>query len=147
MTVRVLKEDGSVLEVPIKVRLPYIQPNGWITIFPGEEVFIEMDLDGEQLKNPRAVRKPEKPSNTITFKFWQEPERKDSFLLVTNPFPRLVKFNLGMMPLHTERLLKTTSCPVLPGKVLYEHWPHPIFQLVVANVRFLPEGAETRCEN
>jgi hypothetical protein len=146
-TVRVLREDGSTMEVPIRIRLPFLQPDGWMTIFPGEEIFVEVDVDGDRITNPRAVRKAENPSTTLTFKFWQEPKRKDSFLLVTNPFSRPVKFNLGMMLLNDEHLRKTSSCPVLPQKKHYEHWPHPIFQLVVANLRFLPDGAELNCEN
>lgn len=145
-TVRMLREDGSTMEVPIRIRLPFLQPNGWLTLFPGEEVFVEVDVEGDRLINPRAVPKPANPSKTITFKFWQERARKDSFLLVTNPFRRLIKFNLGMMLPIDERFVKTTNCPVLPDKKLYEHWLHPIFQLVVANIRFLPDGADTKCE-
>jgi hypothetical protein len=145
-TVRVLQEDGSTLEVSLPARLPFVQPNGWITIFPGEEIFIEVDVEGDRVSNPRAVRNTESPTTTLTFKFWQAPNRKDSFLLIANPFPRPVKFNLGMRPVPEERLRKTTSCPVLAGRTQVEHWPHPIVQLVIANIRFLPEGAERKCE-
>ena len=129
------------LEVPIKIRLPLLQPHGWITIFPGEEIFIEVDVDGDRITNPRAVRKVQNPSMTLTLKFWQEAKKKDSFLHGHKSLnPRLVKFNLGMMLVTDERLLKTTSCPVPAKLKLSEHWPHPIFQLVVANIQLLTGG-------
>jgi hypothetical protein len=58
-------------------------------------------------------------------------------LKVTNPFSQSLKFNMGMMPLDSDKLLKTSSCPVMAGGSSFESWPEPVFQVVLGNARFI----------
>jgi hypothetical protein len=50
-----------------------------------------------------------------------------------------------MMRLSSERLEKTSSCPVVPGGALFETWPYPIFQVLLANARLLEPGDKYDC--
>src|SRR5262245_15557493 len=56
MNVRVLLKDRTIMEVPCEDPSPIVLPNGWVTILPGEEVHIALDVVGDVLRNPRAVK-------------------------------------------------------------------------------------------
>jgi hypothetical protein len=145
-TVRVLLKDRTIMEVPFEDVSPIVLPNGWVTILPGEEVHITFDVDGDVLRNPRAVRRSAESQPTVSFRFSQDPETGDTSLVVSSTVNRMIKFDLGMMLPDSERVRKTSSCPVLAGKQSYEHWPYPIFQLVAARFRVLPPSGAMKCE-
>ena len=64
-------------------------------------------------------------------------------LVVTNPFDKRVKYHAGMMLPTGDKLLKTSSCPVLGGgRMAFESWPNAIFQLVLFDFRLLDEGGQ-----
>src|SRR5882672_4620197 len=131
-------EDGTTFERAVP-RLPIVLPNGWITIYPGEEIHVELTV-------ARAVAKPVRKSATVTFKLSQQPERADMQLAVTHALPQNLKYSMGMMLPSGGQLFATPSCPVAPGVTTHETWPHPVFQLVIRDLRFLPEGASLTCE-
>lgn len=143
--VRVLLKDGKVMETSAQDRTPIVLPNGWVTILLGEEIHIALEVEGDQVRNPRAIKVPSESPNTLSFRFSQD-LKGDSLLVVNSTLKHIIKFDLGMMLPDGERLLKTSSCPVLGGKSLYEHWPHPIFQIVAARFRVLPAGGPLICE-
>jgi hypothetical protein len=123
---------------------PAIVDRGTITIVAGQQLYIEADIAGDRLVNLVAVDQMRQPSKTVTARFSQA---KDGMMLLElrNPFDRPLKFNIGMMPLDKEELYKTSSCPVMAGKMLFESWPYPIFQLVLANPRLLVADASQEC--
>ena len=145
-TVKVLLKDKRILEVPFQDVSPIVLPNGWVTILPGEEIHIAFDLDGDTVRNPHAIPKATEAKNTLSFRLSQDPSSADSLLVVNSTFEHALKFDLGMMLPDNERILKTSSCPVMGGKSLYERWPHPIFQIVAARFRVLPPGSSLKCE-
>jgi hypothetical protein len=143
-TVRVQLRDGKVLEVPFRLATPIVLLNGWVSVLPGEEVHVAFDVEGGELRNPRAVKKGE-AKNTLSFRFSQD-DKGDTLLVIDSTLEQAVKYDLGMMLPDSERVRKTSSCPVLGGKSSYEHWPHPIFQFVAARFRLLPAGSPMNCE-
>jgi len=145
-TVKVLLKDKSILEVPFQDISPIVLPNGWVTVLPGEEIHIVFDVDGDSVRNPRAIAKATGAKNTLSFRFAQDSGSADSLLVVNSTFEHALKFDLGIMLPGSERVLKTSSCPVVGGSSGYEHWPHPVFQIVVARFRVLPPGSPMKCE-
>lgn len=145
-TVRFLLKDNKVLEVPFQDVSPIVLPNGWVTVLPGEEIHIAFDVEGDSMRNPRAVKSATETKNTLSFRFSQDAKNGDSLLVVNSTLEQVVKFDLGMMLPDNERIRKTSSCPVLGGNSLYEHWPHPIFQIVAARFRVLLPGSAMKCE-
>ena len=134
------------MEVPFDDASPIVLPNGWVTILPGEEIHVAFDMDGDVLRNPRAVKRPAESQPILSFRFTQDPKTADTSLVVSSTVNRMIKYDLGMMLPESERIRKTSSCPVLPGKKGYEHWPHPIFQIVIARFRVLAPGSAMKCE-
>ncbi|HUQ26167.1 MAG TPA: hypothetical protein VM140_10880 [Burkholderiales bacterium] len=143
-TVSVRLEDGSTFERAVP-RLPIVLPNGWITIYPGEEIHVELSLAQGTIKSARAVAKPVRDA-TLTFKLTQPPGRADTVLDVSHGLPRNIKYTLAMMLPSGGQLYATTSCPVQPNLTTHETWTHPVFQVVIRDLRFLPEGAPLNCD-
>ena len=135
-----------VMEVPFEDVTPIVLPNGWVTVLPGEEVHIAFDVENDMIRNPRAIKRPAESQHILSFHFSQDPETGESYLVVGSTVKHVIKFDLGMMLPESERIRKTSSCPVLAGKKLYEHWPYPIFQLVAARFRVLAPGSPMNCE-
>lgn len=145
-TVQVRMEDGGVLKVPIPDAMPIVMPSGVVTILPGEEVHIVLDVEGDKLANPRAVPRLSKGDQGLSFKFTQDAGSGASMLTVTSTLARTVKFDAGMMLPDGDHVRKTSSCPVRGGNQSIEQWPHPVFQLFAARFRTLADGASLKCE-
>jgi len=70
----------------------------------------------------------------------------DMQLAVSHSLPQTLKYSLGMMLPSGGQVYATASCPVPPGLTTYETWPNPVFQLVIRDLRLLPEGTPLTCE-
>lgn len=141
------KEDGTYFEYTSAIAPPVIQPP-YISIYPSEVIYIEADVVNGELIDFDHVNQITDEARTITFEFSQKDDIGSGtgmLLTVKNPFNKPLRYNIGMMPLSEESLFKTSSCPVLPGSSVYEHWPFPIFQLIFANLRLLEEGEDLSC--
>lgn len=143
-TVRLRLEDGSPFERDVP-RLPIVLPNGWITLYPGEEIHVELTMARDAIRSARAVPKVARPNATLTLKLAQQPGRADSVLTVTHGLPQSLKYSLGLMLPAGGQVQATTSCPVQPGLTTHETWPMAVFQVVIRDLRFLAEGASLDC--
>ena len=139
----VLKQkDGTTYDKTFKVFPGVIQDAG-VTVVAGQTVYVEAEIEGERLKYLRAVEAITHPETTITLKLEQN---EDGMILnIKNPFPRTLKFDMGIMPLDKDGLYKTSSCPVHAGIESFEMWPYPIFQVFLGNGRVLDEKASMDC--
>lgn len=145
LRVTLRREDGTLYEGRFKVWPATVQPMG-VIVMAGQTVYVEAEVAGDRLVNLVAVNTVTRPERTITAKFEQN-AKGGMLLTLHNPFPKELKFNMGMMPLKSERLVKTSSCPVGAGIHLLEHWPFPIFQVVLGNPRLLNAGDNLACVN
>lgn len=142
-------DDGKTLSFSFKSRPPIVQGN-FISIFPGETTHVLADVSGAELTNFRTTKQVEHPSRTLTFQFSQEEFEKGERLMlltITNPFDRAIKFRAGMMLPSSDRLMKTSVCPLMPNGKNFESWPEPIFQIVLTDFHFLDKLKESQaCE-
>ena len=145
-SVRLRVDAERVFEQRIDTAVPVLLPNGWVSIYPGETIYLEVQLEGDKLGLLRAVPKVEKPQTTLVLTFEQLADKTDMMLKVTNPLPVDVRFSIGFMDLESDRIRATSSCPVYAGKALFEHWPHPIFQLILAKPQVLAASDDHSCK-
>ncbi len=144
MTVRLVTGSGETHETTFDQPLPIVIKGKAVTIFPGEEIFVEAEVVGGRLVNLQAVEAVRSPVRTLTLNLAQQDDGGMLFTAI-NPFPTLLKYHLQMMLPTSDALKKTSSCPVMPdGGFVFEHWPHPIFQLVLTDPRLDAEAS--RCE-
>ncbi|GAB3790181.1 hypothetical protein [Dyella agri] len=136
----VLKQkDGTVFDRTFDVMPGAVEPH-WLVIIAGQTLNIEADRVGSGLTNFKVVDSVQHPEKTLTLSLEQTADGT-MLLKLSNPYNQPLKFDMGMMRLDDERLLKTSSCPVMAGGSSFETWQEPIFQVVLANARFLDKGS------
>lgn len=141
----VLKQkDGSTYDHAFEV-FPGTVQGPSITVVAGQTVYVEADEAGDALANLRAVTAVSHPEKTLVIKLEQTPDG-GMLLTTTNPFKRMLKFDMGMMPLEKNELFKTSSCPVLGGKQTFEQWPYPLFQVVLGRAKFIEVEGKVACD-
>jgi hypothetical protein len=148
--IRLQLPGGELFDMTPTSPTPIVAGN-LVTVYPGETVRIEAKVEADRLVGLTAVREVAHPERTLVFHLKQEPTIGDGtgmFLKVESPFAGVLKYRLGMMLPTGEDLLKTSACPLHGGKPVFEHWPHPIFQLVATDFRLVdPESkAASTCE-
>jgi len=148
--IRLKKKDGTLFEMTPPAPMPIVTA-AVVTVVAGETVYVEAKREGERLVELRAVSQVASPDRTLTLQLKQEPSVGDGtgmILKVESPFPGVLKYRLGIMPLDGDRLLKTSSCPVIQGSASLEQWPYPIFQAAAAEFRFVEPSSEAarKCE-
>jgi hypothetical protein len=149
LTIRLVRDNGTVFESFYDLWPPFADENGNVNILPGETVHLMADVIDGRIANLRLSPSGLPPVRGIEFAFWQDTTMRagnDMFLQVQSTFEKPVKFDLGVMTLNSDEIAYTSSCPVLPGKRVIEHWSYTIFQLFIARFRFLEESAEYVCE-
>lgn len=145
LRVTLKKKDGSTFDKTYDIFPGTVQPFG-LAIVAGQTLYIEADAANDRLVNFRVVEAVTHPEKTLIATLRQTDDG-NMLLKITNPFKQALKFDMGMMPLDQERLLKTSSCPVIAGGFSFESWPDPLFQVVLANARFVDlKGERTACD-
>lgn len=148
LNINLKQKDGSIYARTLKLLPPAIQ-SSFISIYAGETIYIEAKEGKEAPIDLVQVKKNQNPERTIVFKLEQQKEVSDGksmLLTVKNPFSKAIRYNMGIMPLDQEKLLKTSSCPVKAKLSMFEIWPFPIFQVVVANMHFQKEEDDSSCK-
>jgi hypothetical protein len=116
-------------------KLPFVH-DGDVYLFKGDEFGLTLDI---QTNSIRAVKyQPDLKKADVTLKFTQE-VRLDGSAMMMLHIHNNTKQTLGMDALMTvpdkNGITKTSILPVEPGLSGFEAWPHPIFQLVLRNIR------------
>ena len=130
-------------------RLPPVVQPAFISVYAGETLYIEAEEGEEGPVNLLHVRENRNPDRTIEIQLAQDRDLGDGLsmlLVVRNPFPRPLRYNLSMMPLDREEMYRTSSCPVVPRGTASETWPFPVFVVAMAELRFLGPEGPFRCE-
>lgn len=145
-TVPLVQDDGRPFEMLFQHPIPIAQER-FISLFPGETIYVEAEAKDGHLVNWKAVESNTNPDKTLIFTLEQSAELRGMLLNVTNPFPQMLKYHVEMMLPNSEDLHKTSSCPVVPnGGQGYEIWPNAIFQLVFHDFRLIESDQNVSCE-
>jgi hypothetical protein len=112
---------------------PYVA-DGYINVLSGEEFNVEFDDGSAGPANPRYVEKVTAPDKTVNFNLSLTDQ--GTILTVKNPFAKDILYDCLIQHYKAQRLQKTTIVPVQSGLVSFEHWPYPITQVVISNVRY-----------
>lgn len=135
LRVTLKKKDGSTFDKVYDVFPGVVQPAG-LTILAGQTLYIEADIDNNRPTHFHVVETVTHPEKTLSAKLEQSDDG-GMLLKLTNPFKQALKFDMAMMPLDQPSLQKTSSCPVVAGGFSAESWGVPLFQVVLANARFI----------
>jgi hypothetical protein len=111
---------------------PYILPENTIQIYPGEQLFMEVELKGKEIKSMKAVKENLNPKKTIILTFSQMTEgrvHKSMLLKVENPFDYKLTYRAHMYLMQQKKWASTNVFPVLPKLSGFETWPDIILTL------------------
>jgi len=138
--IRVIMDDGTTSEFHSEYSWPIVH-DGFVAIFPGVMLFLAAEIVDGKLANLRVVDEPATPANVIKLRMHQEDGKPGTYLTVTNYFPQFIKYRAGMMLPTGDDIRATSSCTVMNnGRSAYEHWPFPIFQLVLTDFHVVDVG-------
>lgn len=122
-------------------KIPYVADN-CVYIFPGEEFRVGLhftdtgiDLSCDQKKESTVY---------FEFKFWNELTKGEntvnSFLTGKNQTSKKITYDAVMVVHDSKKPLKTSIIPTGAGMTNFEHWPHPIMQLMLHNFRVVDDA-------
>ena len=123
--------------------IPYLFPNRSMQIYPGETVYLEVEVKDANIISMKAVKEVTKPSSTLVIKFKQNSDKgvhQSMALTVENPFDLVLGYEALMFPLKTKKFVKTSIYPVQPGLAGIEMWPDLITTLALGNWKFKPRS-------
>jgi hypothetical protein len=136
------QKDGSLFAETFDA-MPIVQKAG-VSVYAGREVHFEAEEVNGELTNLRLVTEVVNPERTISSKLEQD-DTGGMMLVTKNPFGKHLRIRMGIMPLTHDRLVRTSSCPVVAGGASYEMWPDPIFQVFLGEMRLMSEGEPMTC--
>ena len=135
-------EDGSVFDKTFDA-LPVVQDMG-VFVYAGQMLYFEAEEEDGKLSKLKHVEQVTRPERTLSAKLEQD-EKGHMLLVTTNPFKQNLRIRMGMMQLSSDRLERTSSCPVIAGGSSFEMWPYPIFQIVLGDMRLMEAEESMSC--
>ena len=123
-----------------------------IYVVPGDDFRVTGEVQGDRLVNLRVVKEGESPPHALRIRFSQEVESGSTHhmvLALDSTLPRALRYSVSMLPAESAGSFQpTSSCPVLPGRSVYESWPQPLRTLVLEDLRLvdLAPGSAPKCE-
>ena len=138
MGLRIDDTTGYTFDVP---HFPYAIDN-LILVFPEEEFSVAGDVADGTLKNLHAAQ-PGEPA-LLDVSFSQMDGKPGMFLNIKNNSDYVIKYSAYMVLPEKDGAFYTSSCPLRPnGFSVFEHWPHPIIQLVLTDFEvYLADSAQ-----
>lgn len=138
--IKLRRGDGTWYEQTIEHFSGAVQDIG-LVVLPGQTIYVEADVSGDQLTNFLAVDHIERPEKTIVATFGQHDDG-GMILSLTHPFKTDVKFDLEILRVGEEHFATTSSLPVRAGMKSHEMWPVPISMVVVKNPRLVASDTD-----
>jgi hypothetical protein len=123
LVVRLRLPDGA-REFPVKPTQRV--ERGGVVLFSGETLCVEGSSQADAAGGVVLVPTVADWKKTIVLRLWKMAGQVDMLLVVSNPFPKSLKYRAIMAVPFEERSRYASSCAVGPERVVFEHWLHPI---------------------
>jgi hypothetical protein len=141
-------------------KAPYVDENGNVSLYAGETIEISFP-DRNDLSHPTFVRTLDKidlegikgyhldapPSDPampaiLSLQLHQEESKPSMALVLRNETGIALKYDVTMFVPTPQgmRATHTSTCPLLPGIMGDESWPHPIAMIMLSNFRKTDPG-------
>ncbi len=103
----------------------FILPGNTIQLYPGEKVFIEVELIKNEIKSMKSVKENLHPEKTLVISFSQQTEgnmHQGMMLEIENPFDKKLEYKANIFLMNTQKWLITNVWPVRAKISSYESW-------------------------
>jgi hypothetical protein len=117
-------------------RTPYFVHENVLQIYPGEELYIEIEISKDTIYLMKAVKENINPDKTIKVKFSQEIENnKSKFMMleVVNPFNKDLNYKAMMYIVGHNKWINTNVLPVTARLSGFEMWSDVIITMVLTD--------------
>ncbi len=104
---------------------PYVLPENTVQVYPGEELYIEADVENDVLVNLKNVGEIKNPEKTLIIKFSQicDGRKHQAMMLsVFNPFEKDLEYSAIIYLLMYGRWVETDVIDIKPNAIGYETW-------------------------
>ncbi|HEX6860635.1 MAG TPA: hypothetical protein VF138_10610 [Caulobacteraceae bacterium] len=122
-------------------RLPVVSADDLLSQMTPEALEMAMPMT----MDPEIPKVREAPKNAIRFSFLQYEGRTDTVLVVENGYTGRLDYH-AMMVVPGGGLEPTTVCEVSSARPTYEHWPHPMVQIVLSDMRLVADQGDGPCD-
>lgn len=122
-------------EVP---KSKYFVQEGVLQIFPGENLFVETETEGNKITSMKVVKENLNPTKTIEVKFYQTTKgrkHEQMMLEVKNPFDKELHYDAMMYIVGYKDWIKTSIIPIKSKLMNFEMWNDVIITLFLSNWR------------
>lgn len=105
-----------------------------LQIYPGEKLFIEVEINKKEITSMKVVKENLNPEKTIEIEFTQTvKDRKSDMMMleIVNPFKKDLEYKAMMFIVGHDKWISTSVLPVKAKLTGYETWPDVIITLVL----------------
>ena len=117
----------------------YVLPDNSIQIYPGEKIYVEVELVKKEIRSMKTVKENLNPEKTITISFSQETEgkkHKGMMLNIENPFNKKLEYKANMFLMKYNKWAPTSVLPVQAKLSSYETWSDLIVTIALSGWTF-----------
>ncbi|PCJ64880.1 MAG: hypothetical protein COA58_11440 [Bacteroidetes bacterium] len=115
---------------------PYFVKENVLQIYPGEKVFVEVELKKKEITSMKVVEKNLNPEKTIEIEFTQNTKDRKSesmMLKIVNPFKKDLEYKAMMFIVGHNQWIDTTVLPVKSKLTGYESWTDIIITIALSD--------------
>lgn len=137
----VIVDENTVYEEDIKAT-PYVLPNNTIQLYPGENIYVEVESIGGVVTSMNAVRENKNPSKTLVISFTQtisNRTHKSMLLKIANPFKEKLYYSAVIFLMQQKKWVNTDVYPVEAEISSFESWPDIITSITLSKWSFKSE--------
>jgi hypothetical protein len=137
-TLKVIVDKKHVYEEEIAAT-EYVKPNNTVQLYPGELIYLEIEVENGLIKSVSAVDSMLHPEKTLIIKFTQTVKKKEHEMVVlsiSNPFSRDLIYKSKIFLLKQNRWTDTNVLPVMAGLSAFETWPDIITSIALGQWEF-----------
>jgi len=114
----------------------YFVKENVLQIYPGEKLFIEVEINKKEITSMKVVKENLNPERTIEIEFTQNTKDRKSesmMLKIVNPFEKDLEYKAMMFIVGHNQWINTNVLPVKSKLTGYETWTDVIITLVLSN--------------
>lgn len=118
---------------------PYIFPDNTIQLYPGETIYVEVELVKKKINGMKTVKENLNPEKTLVISFTQQTDGKihsGMTLKIENPFDKILEYKATMFLLKFNKWYNTNVLPIPPKLSAYELWPDVIISIALSEWKF-----------
>ncbi|WP_282009819.1 hypothetical protein [Brevundimonas aveniformis] len=111
-----------------------------------EEMRADMAASGLDISGTNRPPTDDRPMDRVRLSMIQVPGGDETVLLVENGYGFRLDYAAHMQVPNQSGAPYTTTCEVMPGRMVMEHWPHPIMMINLSNFRVVEDTDAMTCD-